>query len=154
MKSHILVQKIFLYTANPITFTYLILTLLIQCRRRRFYVDTITVLFVKKKNACLFVSLWGVGICHKQIMDLTVLLELKEVLNSITTLSIWKPNTSIEFFRWHLWNIAQPNSRIQPKLRLKWWSFHCGSSICSFKGLHQPRPCHNNESFFYCLISL
>ena len=67
-------------------------------------------------KACLFVKLLGVRICHEKIIDLTVLLELKVALNSTTTLSIWKPNTLIGFFRQHLWNIAKLNSTTNQSL--------------------------------------
>ena len=75
----------------------------------------------------MFFGLSNVGICHRNIMDLTVHLALRAPLNYTTTLSIWKPNTNRQFFRWHLWNIAWLNSIIKPKLG---WSGGPFSLLC------------------------
>ena len=84
-KDTMFVQKISLYMANPRRFTNLIVPLLDQSRRRKYYKDK------NYSNDQKSMSVYGgVGKCHKKIMDLAVHLPLRADLHIHTKLLISK----------------------------------------------------------------
>ena len=106
----------------------------IQSRRTNYYLERNTAV-VGFQRLVIYSVYWMLEYVIKN-MVLMVHLKLKAALNSTTTLSIWKPNTSIPFFGTFV-EYCSTQLKHQTKAWLKWWSFQCVvSSVCMQLNTH------------------
>ena len=126
---NVYIQKIFLYTANPKTFTDHILPLYIQVKEAICYVDTITAVFGFQRLVCLSVYRVSESVIKNLGSYRSSGIKSSSQLNNHTKhlktehLNRIFPMTFVEYCSIQL--------KHQTKAWLKWWSFQCVvSSVC------------------------
>ena len=114
-KGNLYVRKMSFCMANPGTCSYRIKPLSIQRRTRNYNVDKTTAVFSFQRLVFFFFRLSSVGICHKKLWILLLIWHWEHLSTQKHTKHL-KTKHPQRFFQKPMWNIAQPNSSIKPKL--------------------------------------